>query len=84
MWRGHTRHRAANPVVVSVSQAPWRHLTAWLVAAYLTVQSIEFYSTLAWLAPSYTARGWDPTHAGYLLSVRSRRPSWSPGCSPPP
>ena len=39
------------------------------MAAYLAVQSVEFYSTLAWLAPSYTARGWDPTHAGYLLSV---------------
>ena len=66
---GHARHRAANPEVVAPARLPWRHLTAWLVAAYLAVQSVEFYSTLAWLAPSYTARGWDPTHAGYLLSV---------------
>ena len=67
--RGHARHRAANPSVVAHARLPWRDVTAWLVAGYLAVQSVEFYSTLAWLAPSYTARGWDPTHAGYLLSV---------------
>jgi CP family cyanate transporter-like MFS transporter len=66
---GHARHRAANPAAVSSARLPWGQLTAWLVAAYLTVQSVGFYSTLAWLAPSYTARGWDPTHAGYLLSA---------------
>jgi len=48
---------------------PWRHPTAWLIAAYLSVQSWQFYSSLAWIAPSYVARGWDPTKAGYLLSA---------------
>jgi CP family cyanate transporter-like MFS transporter len=67
--RGHARHRAANPTVLTAARLPWRHATAWLVAAYLAVQSVEFYSTLAWLAPSYVDRGWDPTSAGYLLSV---------------
>ena len=66
---GHTRQRAAESGTDPRGRLPWKHVTAWLVAAYLTVQSVEFYSTLAWLAPSYTARGWDPTHAGYLLSV---------------
>ncbi|WP_406831066.1 MFS transporter [Pedococcus sp. KACC 23699] len=69
VWRGHTRHRAAHPVVVTAARLPWTHLTAWLIAAYLAVQSIEFYSSLAWLSPTYAARGWDPTHAGYLLSA---------------
>ena len=50
---------------------PWRHPTAWLIAAYLAVQSWQFYSCLAWVAPSYVARGWDPTTAGYLLAVFS-------------
>ncbi len=45
------------------------HPTAWLIAAYLAVQSWQFYSSLAWIAPSYVARGWDPTTAGYLLSA---------------
>ncbi len=69
IWRGHTRLRAEDPVVVVPTRLPWRHATAWLVAGYLTIQSVEFYSSLAWLAPTYAARGWDPTHAGYLLSV---------------
>ncbi len=69
VWRGHTRHRAANPTLLVPARLPWGHLTAWLVATYLSLQSIEFYSTLAWLAPTYTGRGWDATHAGYLLSV---------------
>lgn len=66
---GHTRHRAANPRVLDPGRLPWGHLTAWLVAAYLTVQSLEFYSSLAWLAPNYVDRGWDPAHSGYLLSA---------------
>jgi MFS transporter, CP family, cyanate transporter len=69
VWRGHVRHRAAYPVLPSSTRLPWRHATAWLVAGYLAIQSVEFYSSLAWLAPTYTDRGWDPTHAGYLLSV---------------
>lgn len=66
------RHRAANPPTDEGAHGlPWRHATAWLVAGYLTVQSIEFYSCLAWIAPSYVDRGWSPTTAGYLLSVFS-------------
>jgi MFS transporter, CP family, cyanate transporter len=67
LWRGH--HALRVPGATTAGRLPWRHLTAWLVATYLTIQSVEFYSSLAWLAPSYTARGWDPTHAGYLLSA---------------
>ena len=60
---------AANPVAATSHGLPWRHPTAWLIAAYLAVQSWQFYSSLAWIAPSYVARGWDPTTAGYLLSA---------------
>ena len=66
-----SRHRAANPVATTSHGLPWRHRTAWLIAAYLAVQSWEYYSSLAWIAPSYVARGWDPTTAGYLLSAFS-------------
>ncbi|MGN6634336.1 MAG: MFS transporter [Oryzihumus sp.] len=66
------RHRSANPPVDEGAHGlPWRHPTAWLVAGYLTVQSFEFYSCLAWIAPSYVDRGWSPSTAGYLLSVFS-------------
>jgi CP family cyanate transporter-like MFS transporter len=67
--RGHRRHRAAHPLRLAHVRLPWGRMTAWLVAAYLTIQSIEFYSTLAWLAPTFESRGWDPARAGYLLSV---------------
>jgi len=67
-----SRYKAANPVAMTdpiSHRLPWRHPTAWLIAAYLAVQSWQFYSSLAWIAPSYVARGWDPTTAGYLLSA---------------
>jgi CP family cyanate transporter-like MFS transporter len=64
-----SRYKAVNPVAATSHGLPWRHPTAWLIAAYLAVQSWQFYSSLAWIAPSYVARGWDPTTAGYLLSA---------------
>jgi cyanate permease len=48
---------------------PWRSGTAWLVAAFLAIQSWQFYSTLAWLSPTYVDHGWDAQDAGLLLSV---------------
>jgi CP family cyanate transporter-like MFS transporter len=66
-----SKYKAANPVAVTNHRLPWAHPTAWLVAAYLAVQSWQFYSSLAWIAPSFVARGWDPTTAGYLLSAFS-------------
>jgi CP family cyanate transporter-like MFS transporter len=64
-----SRHRAANPVAATSHGLPWRHPTAWLIATYLTIQSWQFYSSLAWISPTYVARGWDATTAGYLLSA---------------
>ena len=69
--RGLARHRAANPEVDSGHGLPWRHRTAWLVAAFMALQSWLFYSCLAWVAPSFQDRGWDATTTGYLLSVFS-------------
>ncbi|PRY61504.1 cyanate permease [Knoellia remsis] len=48
---------------------PWRSTTAWFVAAFLALQSWQFYSTLAWLSPTYVGHGWDARDAGLLLSV---------------
>lgn len=65
---GIARYKAANPPAATTHQLPWRHPTAWLIAAYLAVQSWQFYTSLAWIAPSFVARGWNPTGAGYLLA----------------
>ena len=66
---GHARHRAANPSVVAPARLPWRHARPGSWPA--TSPSSRSSSTPRWRGsrPSYTARGWDPTHAGYLLSV---------------
>ncbi len=48
---------------------PWRSATAWLLATYLTFQSWQFYSSLAWLAPTYESHGWSPGGAGVLMAV---------------
>jgi CP family cyanate transporter-like MFS transporter len=63
------RHRAEATAQSVGSALPWRSSTAWLIAAYLATQSFAFYSTLAWMAPSYVKLGWDADDAGYLLSA---------------
>jgi MFS transporter, CP family, cyanate transporter len=50
---------------------PWRSATAWLLASYLTLQSWGFYTQLAWISPSYEARGWSARDAGLLLALYS-------------
>ena len=62
-------HRAEATAASTGARLPWRHRTAWLIAGYLVTQSFAFYSTLAWLAPSYVRLGWTPQDAGYLLSL---------------
>ncbi|MDQ1618632.1 MAG: transporter, family, cyanate transporter [Actinomycetota bacterium] len=63
----------AEPAEPGVMRAalPWRSRTAWLLAAYLALQSFGFYSQLAWISPSYEDRGWSAADAGLLLAVWS-------------
>ena len=63
------RHRVEATAQSQGSALPWRSPTAWLIAAYLVTQSFAFYSTLAWMAPSYVKLGWEADDAGYLLSA---------------
>ena len=58
-----------DPRVPSLRDLPWRSQTAWALTAYLTLNSIVFYVTVAWLAPSYAERGWSQADAGYLFGV---------------
>ncbi|MFW5474296.1 MFS transporter [Knoellia sp. CPCC 206450] len=53
----------------SSHRLPWRSGTAWCVAGFLAVQSWQFYSSLAWLSPTYVGHGWEAQDAGLLLSV---------------
>jgi CP family cyanate transporter-like MFS transporter len=65
-------HQHALPVQrpADVSHAlPWRSVTAWVLSGFLVVQSWQFYSSLAWLSPTFEAQGWGAARAGLLTSV---------------
>jgi CP family cyanate transporter-like MFS transporter len=48
---------------------PWGDRTAWVVAGYLSLNSIVFYSLLAWLAPLFEDRGVSAAEGGYLVAT---------------
>jgi CP family cyanate transporter-like MFS transporter len=50
---------------------PWRSKAAWLGTLFMGGQSLLFYGTLAWLAATYTSRGFSASYAGLLLAVFS-------------
>jgi CP family cyanate transporter-like MFS transporter len=65
-----TDNREAGPRGgVRITQLPWRSRTAWSLTAYLTLNSVVFYTCLAWLATSYVAQGWSRADAGWLLGL---------------
>jgi MFS transporter, CP family, cyanate transporter len=63
------RANQREPAEVPGGRLPWRSGTAWLVAAFFSLQAALAYAFLAWLAPAYQARGWSPAAAGALLGV---------------
>lgn len=50
---------------------PWRSAAAWVVAGYLSLQSVLFYSQLAWIPPFYVDSGSTEAQAGALLAAFS-------------
>lgn len=44
---------------------------AWLVTVFFGLQSLNFYSMTAWMPTMLISRGFDPTSAGFLLSLNS-------------
>jgi MFS transporter, CP family, cyanate transporter len=47
----------------------WRDRIAWRVTAFMAIQSILFYSMVAWLPEIYRHEGMTKGHAGALLSL---------------
>jgi CP family cyanate transporter-like MFS transporter len=70
--RRHTRPRpgevdaAAHPV-----RGMWRNRLAWTVTSYMGLQSLTFYTIVAWLPTRLADAGLSPTAAGAVLSVSS-------------
>lgn len=48
---------------------PWRSPAAWSLTGFMTLNSIVFYSALAWIAPSYAERGYTPAVAGIFFGL---------------
>ena len=61
--------RAATVTVVRLRDLPWRDSTAWALTAFMSVNSVVFYSMLAWTAPSYAERGYTPETAGLFFGI---------------
>jgi len=60
----------ATPTVPSPrTQLPWRQPRAWLLLLTFGLNSLVFYSLLAWLAPAYIHLGMDAAQAGRLLGM---------------
>jgi CP family cyanate transporter-like MFS transporter len=53
------------------TRMPWRDGWAWLGTAFMGTQSLLFYGSLAWLAPSAIQHGLSAQDAGLLLGLFS-------------
>ena len=61
--------RVTTVTIVRLRDLPWRDSTAWALTAFMGVNSVVFYSLLAWTAPSYTERGYTPETAGLFFGI---------------
>lgn len=50
-----------------LAHLPWRDPIAMALTAWVAVNSIVFYSSVAWLAPSFTARGLTQAQSGLVF-----------------
>jgi MFS transporter, CP family, cyanate transporter len=73
VWAPLARRRAPGraPAADPPGRAPslWRSGLAWQVTVFMGLQSLVFYSTIAWLAEILRDRGSSPSGAGWLVSV---------------
>lgn len=64
------RHDGDHSVgTISIRSLPWRNPLAWALTAYLAINSIVFYTALAWIAPSLDERGWTAEEGGLLFGL---------------
>lgn len=63
------RGEAVARPAVHIKDLPWRSRPAWALTAYLSLNSIVFYTSLAWLAPSFVDRGLTQADAGVVFGI---------------
>ncbi|HEY1974348.1 MAG TPA: MFS transporter [Pseudonocardia sp.] len=70
--RRHTRMRSAEATAVEHPvRGLWRDRVAWTVTCYMGLQSLTFYTLVAWLPTRLADAGMGPAAAGAVLSVSS-------------
>jgi MFS transporter, CP family, cyanate transporter len=71
VWLPYVREHSRPPETVAAGavRALLREPLAWQVTAFFGLQSLLFYSVLAWLPTIYQDEGWTPAASGLLLSV---------------
>lgn len=57
------------PTSAHLRTLPWRSRPAWALTAFICLNSLMFYTTVAWLAPSFVDRGWSEDDAGFLFGL---------------
>lgn len=62
-WSGHAPSQRMS------LRLPLRSAPAWALTGYCAVNSLIFYASVAWLAPSYEDRGWSQASSGLLFAV---------------
>lgn len=58
------RSSATGGMRLRVRDLPWRDPIAWALTTWVAINSIVFYSSVAWLAPSFIDRGFTPAQGG--------------------
>lgn len=66
-YRRHATDHAGG--AISLRALPWRQPLAWSLTAYLAINSLVFYTALAWIAPSLDERGWTSEEGGLLFGL---------------
>lgn len=56
-------------ITVRIRDLPWRNHIAWALTAMTTLNSIVFYSAIAWIAPSFQEQGFSAQTAGLFLGI---------------
>ena len=67
--RSHARPGSEISLAIEPTRSLWTSRVAWAVTLFMGVQSLEFYSTLAWLPTVFHARGVPVVSAGLLLAL---------------
>lgn len=57
------------PAVASTLRSPWRAALGWQVSLFMALQSLVFYSLIAWFTPYAQVNGFSQVTASWLLFI---------------